>query len=82
MDEKKTVEKNELEKFVEEHREFFEKYRRIAESVEEEMEEIARYKAEHPETNEIEHQLEVTNRFLEEHPDVPRVTLDVKKEED
>ena len=72
--------KNELEKFIENHKEFFDKYKRISEAVEEEMEEIAKYKAQHPEANDLEYQLKVTNDFLAEHPDVKAVELKVKKE--
>ena len=73
---------NELEKFIEENKEFFDRWERIGEAVEEEMAEIARYKAAHPETYDLEHQLEVTNRFLEENPDLTRVELDVKHDEE
>lgn len=73
-------EQNELERFVEEHKEFFEKYARISEAVEEELEQLARYKAEHPETHDLDHQLEVTNRFLEENPDVDCVILEEKED--
>ena len=69
--------KSELEKFIEEHKEFFEKYRRIAEDVEEEMEEIARHKAAHPELYDTETQSAITNHFIEAHPDVPHAYLDV-----
>ena len=76
--EKTTETKTELEKFIEEHRDFFEKYRRIGQEVEEEMAEIAAREAEHPEMYDTEYQLEVTNRFLDDNPDVKRITLDTK----
>ena len=77
MDEKKTP--NKLEKFIEENKEFFEKYRRIAESVEEEMAEISEKKLQNPDAFDTEHQLEVTNKFIEENPDLPHVTIEKKK---
>lgn len=69
------ADKNKLEKFIEEHQEFFDKYRRINEAVEEEMEDLARRKADHPEMNDLDYQLEVTNRFIEENPDLNHVEL-------
>lgn len=72
----KKEEPNELEKFIAEHQETFDRWKRINEAVEEEMAEIARHKAEHPEMYETEYQLEVTNRFIEENPDVPFVVID------
>ena len=67
---------NELEKFIAEHQDTFDKWKRISEAVEEEMDEIARHKAEHPELYETEYQIEVTNRFIEENPDVQHVVID------
>jgi len=67
---------NELEKFIAEHQETFDKFKRINEEVAEEMAEIARHKAAHPEMYETEYQIEVTNRFIEENPDVPFVVID------
>ena len=72
-DEKKEM--NELEAFIAAHQEFFDRQKRIAEAVEEEMAEIALRKAEHPEMNDLDYQLEVTNRFIEENPDLPHVEL-------
>ena len=79
-EEKKGETPNLLEQFIAEHKDFFEKHRRIAEEVEEEMEKIARNKAEHPELNDLDYQLELTNRFIEANPDVPHVTLDVDED--
>ena len=69
-------EPNELEKFISENQAFFDKWKSINEAVEEEMEEIARHKAEHPELYETEYQVKVTNQFIEENPDVQHVVID------
>ena len=77
-EEKKKGQKNELEAFIEAHKEQFEKFKRIAEETEEEMQEIARRKEAHPEMTETEHQLDVTNAFLAENPDLPKVNVSTK----
>ena len=74
-EEKKKEEPNEPEAFIEAHKEQFERFRRIAEEVDEEMEEIALRKAEHPEMSDTEHQLAVVDAFLAEHPDLAHVTV-------
>ena len=81
-EEKKKQPKNELEAFLEAHKEQFERFRRIAEETEEEMEEIARRKAEHPEMTDTEHQIAVTNAFLAENPDLPHATLSPKDDKE
>ena len=77
----KPKEKSELEKFIEEHQEQLDKYHRIAEAVEEEMEEIYEYKRNHPEMYDTDYQVEVTNRFIEENPDVEHVEIDVNDDD-
>ena len=84
--EKKTVtgrkEPSELEKFIAEHQETFDRWKRIEEGVAEDMAEIARHKAEHPEMYDTEYQVEVTNRFIEENPDVPHVFIAPKGDDE
>ena len=73
-------EPNELEKFIAQNKDFFDKYQRINEEVEEEMQDIAAYKAAHPEMYDTEYQVEVTNRFIEDNPDTAYVEIkEVKK---
>ena len=72
---------SELEAFLAANKEWIDKFRRINEEVEEEMEELAWRKAQHPEMNDLEHQLEVTNRFIEENPDIDHVTLITEDDE-
>lgn len=61
----------ELEKFVAEHQEFFDRMHRIMEETDAELDAIAAYKAAHPETNDTEYQLKVVEEFLAENPDQP-----------
>ena len=72
--------KSEIESFLERNKERLEKFRRINEEVEEEMEELSFRKAQTPELGDVAFQVEITNRFLADNPDVPRVTVDDKDE--
>ena len=80
MEARMSNEPNELEKFIAQNKDFFDKYQRINEEVEEEMQAIAAYKAAHPETYDTEYQVEVTNRFIEDNPGTAYVEIkEVKK---
>lgn len=70
---------NELEKFVEEHKDTFEKFQRINEACEEEMEKIQKNKLEHPELFDLDYQLDLTNKFIAENPEINVVELKEKE---
>ena len=69
------MEENQLKKFIEENKERIEKFKRINESVIEDMEEIKQNKAEHPELFEPEYQLKIVNDFIEKNSDTNVVEL-------
>ena len=73
-DEKKKGQ-SEVEAFLAKHKDRLEKFRRINEEAEEEREEIALRKAEHPEMNDPDYQIAVVDRFIKDNPDVPHVTV-------
>ena len=68
--------KSEIESFLERNKERLEKFRRINEEVEEEMEELSFRKVQTPELSDAAFQVAITNAFLTENPDVPFITLD------
>lgn len=69
------------EEFLAKHKERLERFDRIREETEEEMEEIRLQKEEHPELTDAQLQLDVTNAFIKNNPTQPFIRLDTKKDD-